>query len=412
MQQMINVCDVIMGGGKTESAIHMMNTNTERHYLYVTPYLSEAERVKNSCPALSFVEPSKKTPAGGFSKSGHILDLIAQEQNIATTHQAFLYFTDKTVDLLKEHKYTLIIDEAINVLETTEVAEDDIELLVEAGYLKDEDGTYTWTGKEYHGGLFSKLMRIIESRDLVATEGGVTYWLMPHHLFRAFDDVYILTYMFEGQPLSCYLKLYDLDYRYIGVEPFTGGYRFCDTPWYVPGYVKDLKDRIVILDNERMNEIGDHKFSLSLNWYATHPEMMERVKKNLNNFFRYFTESIPADQRMWGSFKRHEHTLRGKGYSSGYLSFNTRATNEYRNKRSLAYVCNVFMNVGEKLFYKKAGIKVDEDAYALSVLIQWIWRSGIRDGETIHLYLPSRRMRELLTDWMDQLQSQWVDACA
>ena len=35
------------------------------------------------------------------------------------------------------------------------------------------------------------------------------------------------------------------------------------------------------------------------------------------------------------------------------------------------------------------------DAYARTELIQWVWRSSVRRGEEITLYLPSPRMREL-----------------
>ena len=61
------------------------------------------------------------------------------------------------------------------------------------------------------------------------------------------------------------------------------------------------------------------------------------------------------------------------------------------------------MNVNEKKFYAMHGITVDEDKYALSIMIQWIWRSAIRDGEKIYIYLPSSRMRRILTDWMESL---------
>jgi hypothetical protein len=44
-------------------------------------------------------------------------------------------------------------------------------------------------------------------------------------------------------------------------------------------------------------------------------------------------------------------------------------------------------------------------------MIQWIWRSAIRDGEEVYLYIPSKRMRTLLTDWMDNI-SKGVSAVA
>ena len=36
-----------------------------------------------------------------------------------------------------------------------------------------------------------------------------------------------------------------------------------------------------------------------------------------------------------------------------------------------------------------------DDAYALKEFIQWVWRSRVRRGEEITLYLPSPRMWEL-----------------
>ena len=42
-----------------------------------------------------------------------------------------------------------------------------------------------------------------------------------------------------------------------------------------------------------------------------------------------------------------------------------------------------------------------DDAYALTELIQWVWRSRVRRGEAITLYLPAPRMRRIFLDWLD-----------
>ena len=47
--------------------------------------------------------------------------------------------------------------------------------------------------------------------------------------------------------------------------------------------------------------------------------------------------------------------------------------------------------------------EVNQDMYALSVLIQWIFRSAVRKGEEVWLYVPSKRMRHLLIEWLDNL---------
>ena len=50
----VKVCDMIMGAGKTESAITQMNEAEESKYIFVTPYLDEVKRIKDSCEKRKF----------------------------------------------------------------------------------------------------------------------------------------------------------------------------------------------------------------------------------------------------------------------------------------------------------------------------------------------------------------------
>jgi hypothetical protein len=106
---------------------------------------------------------------------------------------------------------------------------------------------------------------------------------------------------------------------------------------------------------------------------------------------------------MWTTFKDFQKYLSGKGYTKGFVSVNARATNEFRHKKNLAYCANIFLNPIIKQFFQTKDIKIYEEQYALSELVQWIWRSAIRDGNEINIYIPSSRMRELLIDWLKEL---------
>lgn len=55
-----------------------------------------------------------------------------------------------------------------------------------------------------------------------------------------------------------------------------------------------------------------------------------------------------------------------------------------------------------KQFVKHYPIEFDDDLCALSTLLQWIWRSQIRVGKPINIYIPSERMRELLLQWIGE----------
>lgn len=76
-------------------------------------------------------------------------------------------------------------------------------------------------------------------------------------------------------------------------------------------------------------------------------------------------------------------------------------TNKYADTYNLAYCVNVYLHPGITQFFLQRGISINEDLYGLSEMIQWIWRSRIRKGESINIYIPSMRMRNLLIDWMN-----------
>lgn len=407
---MIQVCDAIMGTGKSSAAITYMNEHRDEKFIYVTPYLEEAERIKEGCKAMHFVEPSDKLKQYGFKKSEHTAALIKQGKNITTTHQAFKRYSQDMLDDIQKYGYRLIIDENMDVLEWYDCHPDDIQLAIDAGYLKEEDDAYSLVKEDYNGFVFHELFQFLKVRQLIKMEDANTgknthlfYWILPPNLITAFKDVIILTYMFNGQTLHHFLKMYDLPYEYIGIQKTAAGkYRFCKYPGYTPEYVSHLKDMIHILDNDRMNSIGDEFHALSMNWFDKKDDDVEKLKKNVYNCMVNIWRDVPSEEKLWGSFKSYSHKVKGKGYTKSFLTFNAKATNVYRNRRYLIYIANLFMNVNEKKFYTKHGINVDEDAYALSIMVQWIWRSAIRDGDEIYLYIPSRRMRTLLEKWIDK----------
>ncbi len=409
---MIKVCDAIMGTGKSQAVINFMNSNPSKKFIYISPYLNEATRIRDSCPELHFKEPSKTNPQYHFSKSIHTMHLIAHGENIATTHQAFKFYTSDMLSTIKEQNYTLIIDENIGAIEKFKFSHSDLEMAVRAGYIAEELGGYKINQKVSHDSAFYGMFRLLESRQLLkagspqindeTNKEKLLFWSLPPDLITVFRDVYILTYMFNGQGLQNLLKMHNMEYQYIGVEKSPSGeYSFSDTHCHIPSYLIHLDQMINILDKERLNEIGSGYHNLSMNWFKKPSSDIKRLQNNILNCFRNIWKEYPHQSRMWSTYKDAKYSLKGRGYTKNFVAFNARATNEFRDRTALAYCANLFVNTGEKLFYRSHGIIVDDDAYALSVLIQWIWRSAIRDGKPIQLYLPSRRMRSLLTGWID-----------
>ncbi|MPN24786.1 hypothetical protein SDC9_172188 [bioreactor metagenome] len=89
-------------------------------------------------------------------------------------------------------------------------------------------------------------------------------------------------------------------------------------------------------------------------------------------------------------------------YRNSYVAVNSRATNEYKDRTVIAYIANRFQNPWIAGFFRELEITIDEEKLALAELVQCIWRSAIREDKEIHLFIPSKRMRELLQDWLNE----------
>lgn len=410
---MIHVCDAIMGTGKTSAAITYMNEHAGDKFIYIAPFLDEASRIKEECPLLSFIEPSFAHDRVERGKVCHTAKLIKDGSNIATTHAAFTYYTPDMLDDIRERGYTLIIDEDVEVLESMSCHPGDLQLAVDAGYITHSDGAYSLTDKEYTGFALSGLFRNLRSRELFSTPDGAEslfYWVLSPELLTSFKDVFILTYLFEGQNLYYFMQMYNIGYEYIGINradmgggAYSSTFKFGELPGYVPEYVSRLSEMIDVYEG-RMNWVGDDFFTFSSSWFDRRGARDADVKALKSNIRNYFNKVIGAEagDAMWSSFMKDKARLTIKGYPASHVPFNQKATNAFRNKTCMAYVPNIFTPCGNKIFYSSRDINVDDKTYALSAMVQWIWRSAIRDGKQVHIYLPSRRMREILYSWIDK----------
>lgn len=413
----IKVCDAIMGSGKSSAAINYMNAHPTQKFIYITPYLEEAARIRNSCPDLHFKEPSNKIPEFDFRKFKHTIELINAGENITSTHNMFLRYSDDMIDMIRKQGYTLIVDEAVEVLRPSSITKSDMMLLESAGWVsKEGDVIKLLPSFNYEYGLASEIVALSKGNRLVdmpdVKQGNVYYyWLFSKDILMAFKDVFVLTYLFEAQTMKYYFDIADIPYRYIGIVKDKKGFHFSETPQYIPEYTKELSSKIHIFDNDKINSVGDDKHALSFTWFKKNTETVknnkEALKKNVYNFFINYHRDKPSNTRLWATYKTGQSLLRGKGYFYSDIAFNTKATNDYRDKQVLAYCVNIFMQPNEKQYLLNSGVDIQEDRYALSVMIQWIWRSAIRDGKEIWIYIPSKRMRTLLQDWIEETERKY-----
>ena len=391
----VRVVDARMGRGKTSAAIRYMDENAgKKRFIYVTPYLAEVDRI---CDACGFDQPDDETS----TKLATIKQLMDKGRNIATTHSLFYNMDEGCIDLIQSMGYCLIVDESLNVLSKSQLPSGDITLLTKFCTTLNEDGTLTWTLDDYDG-VFNSIMEQAKHGSLHYIDGFL-YNLMNPELLTSFSEVWMLTYLFDGQLERAYLEYFDIPYEIWGVDT-TNGHRFAPGP-DKPEPI-DYGKLIDIIMDENMNEIGDNRFALSATSMQGLPykdKYIRRLRGNLNRFMCDYA-GVPACERLWTTYKGCADLLdqRSHRYRSQFLQVSARATNEYRNCSALAYMANRFVDPNYPKFFARRGVNIDHNQFALSELLQWVWRSRIRDGKPIKLYIPSSRMRKLLIDWIEE----------
>lgn len=416
------VIDSLMGSGKTSAVLEHLFVDriggrmfSDKRVIIVTPYLSEIPRFtepehKSSLIHRFFVTPEAKSEEG---KLGNLKEQLKKGMNVVITHALFQMFDNEIKSLISENEYSLIVDEVPDVITSYPMKQDDLQDLFAVGRITvDEKGFMHWNGK--YDGAYNSLMndcnvgRVIYNKKLKSL-----YRIYPFDTFLSFQRVYILTYMFEAQLIYYYFQYYGFKYeKYFPIDmPMFGKsqmeiMRWSLAPELIPK--KDFSGLIHICENEKMNEIGKTEHALSSAWYTNHSTRSQEIltlKKNMHNFFQNICKA-KSSECIWTVVQRFQSKLTGSGYAKGFLPINARATNEFRDRTAVAYMMNRYINPFVTGFFESAGIKVDQDAYALSEMIQFIFRSAVRDDKEINLYVPSKRMRNLLKKWIEDTKPE------
>lgn len=422
------VVDTPMGSGKTIWSHKFIDANRDKNFLFITQYLGEIRRLKRALSRNVMVPNDLRS-----SKFDDIKGLLKVNPNykkvIGSTHALFKMFDEEMINLIKEGEYVLILDEAMTVIEPAEgsgaienIETDDIELLVKGKYVEvREDKSIVWKREEYKG-VFSELKDLISQKPMYCYRDKYLIWEFPPEIFKAFKEVYVMTYMFESSIMAGYFSKVGINYvkksiplnldEDIELVPF----RETDTSKYAP-LIKFYSSRTI-------GNIESDEYALSYNWYQNRSKKKnEEEKKNPFDILKsslatFFTNEVKKskgskkkEKFMWTTYKSFADKLCGGGYkyyneeesdkeNDTFVSCNCRATNQWIHKKYLAYCVNRYLPPSIRAYFQDNDIPFDEDKYALSEFLQWTWRSRIRDGKEIVLYIPSIRMRRMFYEWL------------
>ena len=402
----IKVIDDVCGKGKTTYAINEMKKGVieGKQYLYITPFKKETERIQEEIPDMEI--PNKKDEK---TKKASIERFLTEGKSIAATHQLFKSLDEQTLKLLQANDYTLIIDEVLDVIEQVSVTKKDLDIIMESFIDVDADNKVKWRDKNYQG-KFEQYKQLADTNNLYLYKDKEDnavglFWEFPYQIFAAFREVYIITYLFDCQLMAMYFKSRGLTWQKYSLEN-------CQLTSYQ--YNKIGKSLFNILQGKKHNGYGDKRTSLSKAWLLRKTKNIAETsnsqitKSKAYNIFRngcleWNIGKIKASDMIWTTYKdafKRNLVYIGSAKSS-FLELNSRATNKYQHCHYIFYLCNLFFNPLLKQYFQQQNIEVNEDDWALSMLIQFVCRSAMRKGEKVYLYIPSSRMRNIFMDYLE-----------
>lgn len=395
----INVVDAGCGVGKTTALINLINNDTSNQkYIFITPFLSEVERIKKSCPDKNFVSPNENNK----TKLEHFSKLINEGRNIVTTHALFKKIDSDRVSIEALQNYVLIMDEVADMVEELPVSKSDLKLLSNKVTIHPRTHMVEWNDNDYQG-KFDEYKRMIKLNNIFAyvdQNNNIVsmMWLFPYRVFQAFQQIYILTYMFDGQIQKKYFDYFGASYANWYVKDFN----LTPTP-QIYDY-RHTKSLINVCQDQKLNEVGDNRTALSISWFNRNRRTQEMItlQNNIRSFFRSHAK-VSGNKMLWTTFKEYKYNVKRNGFAKGFAPINCRATNEYSNKTAIAYIGNRFFKPTIKNFFTFNNIPTEkqfEDKFALSELVQFVFRSAIRNDKPIDVYIPSKRMRDLFEEWL------------
>lgn len=416
--------DQVPGSGKTCAAINFIN-NAPRssHFLFVTPFISEVNRICIRCgfeqppDELVIEKPDKEKEKRKAYKRVEIRKMIYKGKNIATTHSLFSLLDDQTIEILKSKNYILILDEALEVVEPWDVIEYDVDIMLQSYCYTDDMGLVRWREDKMDypddGGVYSEIKKELTNKTIAVSKNKSAVRMFPISYFKSFKDVYILTYLFQGSPQRMYFDYHNIEYKSLYVAgDSVETYRFTDNK---QSCSETNYANLITIVGGKINRIGEEQ-SLSYGWYKEQIKSndalgyLKEIGKNTENFYKHKT-NLSSRYYLWTTFKDAKKYIKGDNRTfseNQFLSYTARATNNYSSRKALAYLINKRMNPIIGNFFKAFDIEVDEDTYSTNEMIQWIWRSAIRKGESVQIYIPSSRMRRLLIQWIENNSSTEV----
>lgn len=433
MTNKVEILDAIMSSGKTTAILNWFDNNLNQRYIYVTPLLSEAEgRIADTeygCKYAKFYSPEHATTTY-FDEDGvertisgkgvDFLRLLKEGKNVSCTHALFSEMTKHHLDWIKSQKYIVVLDEELDVISGLDgFTKTDKEFLLDNNTISidDENGKVSWIRQVPNNGFkYGKFKWLCDEGMLYAAKRSQHMMVvqLPIELIAAAERFIVLSYLFKGSVFDKFLQLHKIDTA-----------DFTDVSVDSKGVKERIASLIEVVGLEYTNKFRTG--SLSYNWYDESNNKLKPIEtaiigtakplgmKSEDVMYTFpKTYAYPPkknSRKISPNGYKPESIIKGARDEYGntvinkcWVDCSCRATNELANKRLLVHCLNRYPNAVVQAFLQDYGYGIDEDNFALSEMLQWMFRGCVRKGEKMYVCILSKRMLGLYNKWLESIK--------
>lgn len=435
----ITFIDRPCGTGKTTALIKELSEwdgSVERPVIVVTPRLSEVKRIIKGAPSANIAQPDDGL---GSTKLEDIEALIAAGRNIACTHALYVKLRKLALEgKLSGHR--MVIDECPTPIELAPaMTKKEFREQIEDRGLATVDEvtglvmpTDLWMERAALGGKksFSKQYVLAAMGRLLVTEKrDLLMMAIPVEMLLAPASLTILTYLHEGSLIAAYLDKLGVSY---GTKKWAGA-----AEW-----IRQQKKLITVETFElpcikvKTNQHGSKHTNMRLSFTGqtkkAPPAALKALANKLMNMQKrgslkdvpkesvmvtsagelWFADGTGEDGRQKCGPLSHNTGLLGKwvydtdtatwSVTDGWtwVSNLTRGVNDHIHCSHAVYLFDQHPN---PVLCEFLGKKSHEwgKSFAITEFVQWLYRSRVRLGEPVTVFVPSKRMREIVIDWLN-----------
>ena len=414
MTKVVEVLDALMGSGKTHAIIEYMSKHQDKPWLYISPMLEEVDsRVPSQADefGLDLFIPKEDEVN---TKAENCLKALQKGMNVCCTHNLMYKFNKQHLDAIKQQGYNVVSDEELNLINGYNLGKSDFDFLMNNKLLSvdEESGQVIFLDEKMS--LDAKYGEVKARADLgMLYAAKRSYKFMVVQLSPKIIDCanrfILLTYNYKGSLMQTFLEMHKYQYK-----------EFNEVKLYKTNeeITKDLLERIEFIETPSIKKI-QNKYALTKSWWvnATKEERKEISKcvlstmktkdmKREDTFYTapkdFVSKQKGFDTSRIGSEPQTDQYGNVVEITRTFIACNARSTNKYADKKLAIQAYNLFPNQSVKAFIQGQGFAVNDEVFALNMMLQWLFRGCIRKkgSEKMQVAFLSRRMSSLFKEWL------------